>query len=458
MAGTIGTDGYRRFWDEERETLAPEARRRIILERLKHQLDYAYGCIPFYRALYDRHGFRPEQVRHLEDFTEKVPVVTKAMLRESQEAHPPFGDYLGVDFSEVMRIQGTSGTTGQPTLFAITRDDWEHVSQAQAMQVWAAGLRPHDIVQMSFPLSLFVGGWGLLGAAETIGAKLLPVGGGESDRQLLLMKRTGASVICATPSFTLHLLERARALGEDPAASSLRLGFFGGEPGGGVPAVKRRLEEGWGLKAIDFGNVAEVHPCTNMECEQRAGMHAYVDIDYTEVVRAEAPNEAVPLGTKGAVVYTQLWRRAQPMIRYFPGDETLMTDEPCACGRTYPRLPQGIIGRLDDLIVVRGVKIFPSAVEDVLRGVPGTGTEFRIHLERRGELDEISVEVEAPAVSGGPGDPALLAAVEAALRAAFGIRVPARLVPEATFDRTAFKARRVIDRRPALGAPAGAAA
>ena len=267
-------DGYRPYWDEERETMPAGERRSLILARIRHQLDYAYHRIPFYRALYHRHGFRPEDVRHLEDFTEKVPVVTKGMLRASQEAHPPFGDYLGIDAADIMRVQGTSGTTGQPTLFAISRADWAHISEAQAMQCWAAGLRPHDTVQITFPLSLFVGGWGLLGAAEHIGAKVLPVGGGDSERQLLLMKRLGASVICATPSITLHLHEVARSLGDDPAASSLRLGFLGGEPDAGIPAVKRRIEAGWGLHAIDFGNVAEVHPCTNMECAQRTGMAA----------------------------------------------------------------------------------------------------------------------------------------------------------------------------------------
>lgn len=440
-----GARGYRHYWDEARETMPAAERRVLILARIQHQLAYAYHRIPFYRTLYDRHGFKPEDVRHLEDFTAKVPVVTKGMLRASQEAHPPFGDYLGIDEADIMRIQGTSGTTGQPTLFAISRADWAHISEAQAMQCWAAGMRPHDTVQVAFPLSLFVGGWGLLGAAERIGAKVLPVGGGESERQLLLMKRLGASVICATPSFALHLHEVARSLGDDPAASSLRLGFFGGEPGAGIPAVKRRIEEGWGLLAIDFGNVAEVHPCTNMECAHRTGMHAYIDIDYTEVVRPEAPNEAVSMGRRGAVVYTQLWRESQPMIRYFPGDETEMTDAPCACGRTYPRLPRGIIGRLDDLLIIRGAKVYPSAVEAVLRDVPGAGTEFRILVDRPGALDEASVQLEAEGMPASVRERA-----EARLKASLGIRVPVELVTPGTFERTAFKARRVIDRRPPL--------
>ncbi len=376
------------------------------------------------------------------------------MLRESQERHPPFGDYLGVDPSKILRIQGTSGTTGAPTLFAISGDDWTHISDAQAMQCWAAGLRPDDIVQIAFPLSLFVGGWGLLGAAERIGATVFPVGGGDSERQIALLERVAASVLCATPTYALHLVDTAARLRVDAPASRLRLGFFGGEPGAGIPAVKQRLEEAWALAAIDFGNVAELHPCSNMECAERAGMHAYTDVDYTEIVRPDAPNEARPMGETGAVVYTHLWRKSQPMIRYFPCDETVMTDEPCACGRTYPRLLRGIIGRLDDLLIVRGVKFYPSVVEEALRSVPGLGTEFRIRVERIGALDEACIDVElAPDRS--PEDPAsavVLAEAEARLSTLIGLRLPVALKPAGALGATDFKARRVIDSRPEPGA------
>lgn len=445
---------YRRYWDEARETMPTAERERRILERIKAQLDFVYHRTPFYRALYDRHGVHPDDVRSLPEFTEKIPVVTKVMLREAQERHPPFGDYLGIDPEDVMRVQGTSGTTGAPTLFAISRDDWTHVAEAQAMQSWAAGLRPNDIVQIAFPLNLFVGGWGHLAAAERMGATVLPVGGGASERQIALMRQVGSTAICATPSYCLHLLDVAADMGVDAAAGPLRLGFFGGEPGGGIPAVKKRLEQGWGIHAIDFGNVAEVHPCSNMECEERTGMHVYQDVDYTEIVHPERPNEAVPLGTRGAVVYTHLWRRSQPMIRYFPGDETRMVDDPCPCGRTYPRLPDGILGRLDDMIIVRGVKFYPSTVEAALREIPGIGTEFRIILERTGALDQARIEAEhLPGLAEGGEAEALAglgAQAEARLRAIIGIRLPVTVLAPGRLEPTAFKARRVIDRRAPL--------
>jgi phenylacetate-CoA ligase len=425
--------------------MAVDQRQQLIFERIKYQLNYVYDRIPFYRRLYDDNGINPRDIKDLKDFTNKVPVVTKAMLQQSQREHPPFGDYLGVDFSEVKRIQGTSGTTGHPTLFAISADDWEHIAEAQAMQCWAAGLRPSDIVQIVFPLSLYVGGWGLLGAAERIGAKVLPMAGGNTERQIAILQQIGATVICGTPSFCLHILETARRKGIDLASGSLRLGFFGGEPGAGIPSVKQRLETGFGIRAIDFGNVAELHPCSNMECYEGCGMHVYQDVDYTEVVNPENPNQSLGYNRRGAVVYTHLWRRSQPMIRYYPGDETLITEQPCRCGRTYPRMPHGIIGRLDDLIIVRGVKFYPSDVEQLLRGLQGMGTEFRIILERKGELDEVRIEAEYDRTM---DVTQFRTQAEQSLQSALGLRVTVNPRESGAFPRTQFKARRVIDQRP----------
>ncbi|MFI0415196.1 MAG: phenylacetate--CoA ligase family protein [Candidatus Thiodiazotropha sp.] len=433
------------FWDRQRETLSADQRQALIFDRIKYQLNHVYERIPFYRQLYDAHGVHPVAIKDLNDFTTKVPIVTKAMLQQSQRDHPPFGNYLGVDFSQVKRIQGTSGTTGQPTLFAISGEDWEHVSEAQAMQCWAAGLRPSDIVQIVFPLSLYVGGWGLLGAAERIGAKVLPMAGGNTERQIAMLQQVGASVICGTPSFCLHILETARVMGIELASGRLRLGFFGGEPGAGIPSVRQRLESGFGIRAIDFGNVAELHPCSNMECFHGSGMHVYQDVDYTEVVNPQNPNQSYGYNRRGAVVYTHLWRKSQPMIRYFPGDETLMTDEPCACGRTYPRMPHGIIGRLDDMIIVRGVKFYPGDVEALLRGLDGMGTEFRIILERQGELDEVRIEAECDTTV---DSDLFRAKAEHKLQSGLGMRVTVMPKEQGFFPLTEFKARRVIDRRP----------
>lgn len=433
--------------------MPPAKRGEFILRKLKEQLEYVYNKIPFYRELYERHGVKIESIRSPEDFTEKVPVVTQKMLQDSQKQYPPFGNYLGIDASEIFRIQGTSGTTGKPLLFGISREDWEHTAEATAMQCWAAGMRPPDVVQISFPMSLFVGGWGLLLAAERIGAKTLPVGGGETERQLMLMYELNSTVLLSTPGYCLSLLEAAKKMGKNPQNSPLRLGVFGGEPGAGIPEIKRIMEEGWGMKAIDFGNVAELLPCSNMECEERTGMHTYIDVDYTEVVKKDNPNELAGMGNRGSIIYTHLWRKSQPMIRYVAGDETVMIDERCPCGRTYPRLPYGVIGRLDDMMIVHGVNVYPSTIEKALRDVKGIGIEFRIYLEKSGHFDSIRVGSEIdPEIGESMGTPDRLETIkneaERKLKNFTGVRIPVTMVKPGTFSRATLKARRVIDQRP----------
>ena len=439
---------FKRYWDEERETMPPDERRRFVFERLKSQLEYVYPGIPFYRDLYDRHRVKPDDIRHLEDFTEKIPIVTKEMLRESQTRHPPFGDFLGIEPSDVFHIQGTSGTTGIPTIFGFSRKDWEMCSDVAAMVLWGAGVRPNDIVQLAFPMSLFIGGWGLLGGSQRLGATILPIGGSETQRHIDLMYHLGSTVIFATPSYCLHLLEAAQQSGKDSAASPLRVGVFGGEPGAGLPEVKRKMEEGWGMNAIDFGNSAEVHPPSNMECEARQGMHVYSDVVYTEIVEKDSPNTQVPMGQRGAIVYTSLLRESQPMIRYWPGDETVMIDDPCPCGRTYPRLPQGVLGRLDDMLIVRGVNLYPSAIEQALRDTPGTGTEFRIYTKKNGPFDEARIEVECETETLGFEEGYRAAMVqstaETKVKAVTGVRIPVQVVAQGTFPRASLKAKRVV--------------
>lgn len=439
---------YRKYWNEERETMASSDRRRFVLGRIKEQLEYVYAKTAFYKDLYDRHGVKPSAIRSLEEFTEKVPIVTKQMLRDAQNRRPPYGDYLGIDETEVVHVHGTSGTTGIPTIFGIGAEDWEFMSEATAMQQWAAGIRPSDLVHIAFPMSLFLGGWGMLGGAQKIGCRIMPIGGGETERQINMMYHMGSTVLCATPSYCLYLLDAAKKMGRDTRNGPLRLGLFGGEPGAGLPEVKRMMEEGWGMSAIDFGNSAEVHPCSNMECDLRTGMHAWTDVVHTEIVSKDDPHAGVPLGQRGAIVYTALWRKSQPMVRYWPGDESVMIDEPCACGRTYPRLPHGVIGRLDDLLIIRGVNVYPSTIEQALRDVPGIGIEFRIYTTRAaGSITEARIEAEYE-IAESPSDERLRVLADAAerkVRSNTGVRMPVKLVPPDTFSRAALKARRVVE-------------
>ncbi len=383
------------YWDPEKETRSREVRESEILGRLQIQLRHVYGNLDFYRRHYDQHGFHPDQVKSLDDFTKLVPIVTKQMLRESQVEHPPFGDYLGVDISNVARIHGSSGTSGKPTLYALSRNDWDYIADIMAQGLYTCGVRPGDIVQLATVYSLFMGGWGALLGVERLGATAFPLGAGETERQLELMYRVGSTVLITTPTYALHMLEMARSLGYDPSASPLRLGIFIGEPGASIPGTRHALETGWGIAVRDIATTSEMTPwATNAECEQGKGMHVMQDEVWTEIVAKDNPNRQLPDGESGAIVYTHLYRESMPMIRFYSGDESYMTYEACDCGRTYPRLPAGVYGRLDDMLIIRGTNIYPSQIQRSLLEVPGTGVEFKIVLTKKGALDHATICVE----------------------------------------------------------------
>jgi phenylacetate-CoA ligase len=446
--------GYKRYWDEERETLDPGQREKLILERIKHQLAYVYNELPFYRRHYDEHGFKPDDVRTLEDFTTKVPVIKKSMLVADQREHPVFGSYSGIESTDdVARIHGSSGTSGTPTMYSVSRNDWERSREVTALAMWALGARPRDIAQIGFPFSLFFGGWGPLQGLEAIGATVFPLGNIDSERHLELMQRVGSTIFSATPSYCQHLIGVAANLGIDLPGSTIERLIVGGEPGGSLPGTKEVLTEGWGASVHDSGSTSEMYPFnTNVTAVPEDGVLLIHDEVFSEVVDRDDANVPLPHGERGAIVYTHLWRESQPMIRFWCGDETYMVhDWPTSCGRTYPRLPEGIIGRLDDMLLIRGANIYPSAVETVLRRIDGLGPEFEIVVEKKGAMDEMSVRVELDedAARRLSGDERTTVATRAGeqLKRELNVRVPVELLEPGTLPATVFKARRVVDRR-----------
>lgn len=445
---------YRRYWDEERETMDPRKRAQLILKRLQHQLRYVYEKLPFYRRHYDERGFKPAMVRSLEDFTTKVPVITKKMLVADQEANPPFGSYLGVERGRLARIHGSSGTMGKPTMYGVSKQDWERAGEFSQMALWCAGVRPDDLVHISFPFTLFFGGWGLLQAAEKLGACCFPAGTlVTTERQVEMIGRLGCDVLVATPSYVVHLGNKAAEMGVDVSRSSVSLAVMGGEPGASIPSVRQMMKDQWGdIALIDLapGSTSEMYPFTaNAGClENEGGGHLFIDENYTEIVSKDDSNVPVPAGTSGAVVATHLWRDSQPMIRFWTGDEGVLSTDPCPCGRTYPRLPKGVYGRLDDMLLIRGANVYPSAVEAVIRSVDGTGGEFRIYVERPRDLDEMRVEVERAPEFDSQRVPQLQEELEARLKNGLGVRVPVAVAEPGTFEVQTFKARRVVDQRP----------
>ncbi|MBE3558371.1 MAG: phenylacetate--CoA ligase family protein [Ktedonobacteraceae bacterium] len=375
--------------------MEPAAREQLILDLVREQLTYVYENLPFYHELYDRHSFHPSEVQTLDDFTRKVPIVTKDLLRQEQEQHPVFGRYLGFDLEDGIHIHGSSGTMGRPTFYLFSSADLEYIREVMAQAFYIAGVRLNDIVQISTDLGMFMGGWGTLWGVERIGAKAFTPGAGNAERHVRLMYQVGSTVLVTTPTFALRLLDTARSLGYDTTQSPLRLGTFIGEPGAGIPGIKRALEEGWGIAALDCASTSEMTPwATNVECPHKQGMHVINDEVYTEIVAKDDPSRRLSEGESGAVIYTHLRRKGQPMIRFWSGDESRMVSDPCPCGRTYPRLPDGVYGRVDDMLLIRGVNVYPSTIQRALLEIADLGSEHRIVLERKTYMDEVTIVIE----------------------------------------------------------------
>jgi phenylacetate-CoA ligase len=446
------------YWDPEPETMPPEQRDLIILEKLRSQVRYAFVNSGFYREFYRDAPVDPTNISSFEELA-RLPILTKEEVRREQELYPPYGRFLCIPEQEVFRVHGTSGTTGRPTVFGIGRDDWGRIGEAHARILWAAGLRPGDIVMVAAVFSLYIGSWGALVGAERLGATCFPFGSGapgQTERAAEWAAMLKPSALYATPSYALYLAEVAKSMGLDPRTDfGFRFMFFSGEPGASVPSTRSQIEDTYDCYVVDMGTMAEMTPwMTNAGCRHLdQGMHLWNDLVYTEMVdpNSKAP---LPLGAEGVPVYTHLERTSQPMIRYWSGDIARWDMVDCPCGRTYPTLTLGIYGRTDDMIIVRGQNVFPSRIEDILRGMKEFGGEFRLVLEREsGQLDRLTVqtEVNAESYSDREYDPAALEPlrerIAADLRRAIGVGVAVELKPAGEFERTQFKARRIIDRR-----------
>jgi phenylacetate-CoA ligase len=438
-----------RYWFARRETMPPAEREQAILARLQQVTRYAWEHAPFYRRKWDEAGFHPDHLRSLEDFESKVPVVTKGDLREAQARTPPFGDYLCVAEREIHHVHGTSGTTGRPTAFGISRGDWDAIANAHARILWAMGLRPGDTVFIAAIFSLYMGSWGTLAGVERLRARAFPFGAGAAGmtaRAATWLDLMQPQAFYGTPSFAIHLAEVARAEGYDPRRFGLRTLFFSGEPGASVPAVRDRIAHAYDAHVIDCGSMAEMTPFMNVSgTAETDGMLCWQDIVYTEVCDPKT-YARVPYGHRGTPVYTHLERTSQPMIRLVSGDLTLWENEPNPCGRTYPRLPHGVFGRIDDMFTIRGENVYPSEVDAVVNQLAGYGGEHRIVITREGSMDELLIRIEADATAFAM-PMTMREDAERKLLHVLGLRAKVEVVPPGTFPRTDFKARRVVDDR-----------
>ena len=440
-------------WFEARETMHPDERDVYLLGRIQDLMAYAWKTSTFYRRKWSAAGLEPGDVKSLTDF-ENVPVIRKEELRADQALHDPYGSYLCADPSEVTHINGTSGTTGRPLAFGINSRDWSSIANAHARVMWAMGIRPSDTVLIGSPLALYWGSWGAYIGAERLGATVFPFGAGvagQSLRTVHWMRQMNVSVFYGTPSYALRLAEVAKEAGIDPRSLGLRALFFSGEPGASIKSIREKIVDAFDAEVYDSGSMAEVSPWMSLGAgANEPGVLCWQDLVYTEVCDPSSMRR-VPYGSEGTPIYTTMERTSQPMIRLLSNDLTRWEAPSAARGRTYPYLPKGIYGRIDDMFVVRGENIYPSAIDDVVMGAPGYGGEHRIVISRASTMDVLVVQVEHADLDNVIGGiDAWCDAISARLRSVLG--VGARVVPEArnTFERTEFKARRVIDDRQLL--------
>jgi len=416
-------------------------RERFQLERLRAVVARVHERVPFYRRRLGEAAVAPADIRSLDDLR-RLPFTTKDDFRETY----PFG-LLATPLDDVVRLHVSSGTTGTPTVVAYTRGDLDIWSDLMARTLRAGGVGRSDVVHNAYGYGLFTGGLGFHYGAERIGATVVPISSGFTERQLLALRDFGATVLCCTPSYSLHLAEALGAAGIPPDALRLRVGFFGAEPW--TEEMRRAIEARLGLAAFNVYGLSEiVGPGVSVECEERRGMHVHEDHFLPEVVDP-ATLEPVPPGVTGELVLSTLTKEALPVLRYRTRDLTALDPEPCRCGRTFARIGR-ITGRTDDMLIIRGVNLFPSQIEQVLLAVPRVEPHYLLVLRREGALDALEIRVEAHpdvVVAGEEAVRGLADLVRRRVREAIGIAVEVTVVPPGSIERSPGKARRIHDLR-----------
>jgi phenylacetate-CoA ligase len=428
--------------DAQHETMPREALEALQLKRLQAVVERVYHLVDFYRRRMDQMGVKPEHIRTLADL-KKLPFTTKQDLRDNY----PYGMFA-VPMDQVLRIHASSGTTGKPTPVAYTQRDLENWSELMARTLAATGAHRGDIVHIAYGYGLFTGGLGVHYGAERLGAAVIPVSGGQTRRQIMLIQDFGPTVICCTPSFALYLAEVGQEMGVDFAQTRLRIGIFGAEPW--TEGMRQEIEKRLHLDALDIYGLSEIlGPGVAIECvEAKSGLHIFEDHFLPEVINP-ATLEPEPLGATGELVITTLTKEAFPLLRYRTRDVTSLDYTPCKCGRTIARISR-FQGRSDDMLIIRGVNVFPSQIESVLMETPGVAPHYQLIVDRQGQLDTLEVQVEVDEATFSDEVKqlqALAQGIQRKIKDYFTVSVKVKLVEPQSIPRSEGKAKRVIDRR-----------
>ncbi len=429
------------MWNESTQTLPRPRLVALQLARLRATVARLYERVPFYRDRMDALGVAPADVLSLADVA-RLPFTSKTDMREGY----PFGLWA-VDPGEIVEVHMSSGTTGKPVVDGYTRRDLELWGDVMARTLDMGGVGRDDVVQTAYGYGLFTGGFGVHYGAQALGAMVLPLSSGNTLRQLQIMQDFGSTALACTPSYAMFLAEHARDIGIDIRSLPLRVGFFGAEPWS--EAMRADLEAKLGIRAHDIYGLTElIGPGVAAECPEQDGLHVFEDVFYPEIVdpRTGTP---LPAGVQGELVLTSIGREGSPILRYRTHDITYLIDEPCACGRTARRIHR-LMGRNDDMLIIRGVNVFPRQVEDVLLRVQGVEPHYRLIVDREGALDTLTVEVEMSESLFSDEVRRIIALerrIEDELHSALGVQATCVLVNPRTVERSEGKAKRIIDRR-----------
>lgn len=430
------------YFYEEFETLPRPALEALQLKRLQNTVSRVYEKVPFYRETLTRASIKPEQIKSLDDLR-RLPFTVKQDMRDAY----PY-NLFAAPMDEIVRIHASSGTTGKPTVVGYTRKDIENWADLMARAFVATGVHKGDIIHNAYGYGLFTGGLGAHYGAERLGASVIPISGGNTARQLLIMQDFGSTVLTCTPSYSLYMAEEARAAGIDFRELHLRVGIFGAEPWS--EDMRLDIEAKLNLDALDIYGLSEIMgPGVAIECiEAKKGLHIWEDHFLPEIIDPET-GEVLPEGATGELVITTITKEGIPLIRYRTRDITSLTREPCICGRTHARLAR-MSGRSDDMLIIRGVNVFPSQVEHVLVGIEGVEPHYQIVVERQGNLDTMQVRVEVSEKTFSDEIRILenlAKKIQVEIKDMLGVTCTVKLVEPRTIQRSEGKAQRVIDKR-----------
>lgn len=430
-----------KFWDAGISESSEDKIRETQLANLKNTLKHCYNSNEFYKKRIDEAGLNPGKIKSLDEI-EKLPFTSKDDLRDNY----PFGLFCE-PIDKIVRVHSSSGTTGNPTVVGYTKEDLEMWANILARIMYDVGVRKEDVVQISHGFGLFTGGFGFQCAAEKIGSLVVPVSGGNTERQLKIMSDFKSTILCCTPSYTLYMAEVAEKINIDFSKLKLKLGFLGAEPWS--ESMRGEIEERLNIKALDSYGLSEViGPGVSCECLQQEGLHINEDHFLTEVIDPET-GKVLPIGQKGELVFTSLTKKAFPVIRYRTKDISYLIGGKCSCGKTFARMAKPM-GRTDDMLIIRGVNVFPSQIEEVLMNVDDLEPHYLIVLYKKDYMDKIEVWVE---VSEKIFHEKIMdledfeKSIEAKLYSAIGIRIKVSLKEPKTIVRSQGKAKRVWDKR-----------